>query len=378
MGKQSGRLYYNGEDHYDLVFEGEGTDGAAYNHSKMYFGNKLIWKREMPKFLMIASRGLATTETFSGISEFPLNPFESLSAISFFEGCYFLASGKKIYISANGYDWRFIHEIEWNVRYMERITDLEALIIITQRNIIYCKSGSQGRFTFENKYELNREYSDQRIPAVNSGKRIFIRGMHFTNGNILPGIVIANERIYETDDRSDCYAGKESNCFYRYVQFPDFCIERSYDAIVWNYFCDIPKIDENGNEVRYSGHLFEYGGFLCMFIPSRYDRAAFIIKMKEAQTYGRHIIVQKNDVVFMNRISILNDICILGYLYYDNKEIKYAACVTNDIFSTYYDGQDFINTKPVKLTGGYDSLQDSYGIDQCVSKDGLLMFYSLK
>lgn len=373
MGKQSGRLYYNGEDHYDVVFKGEGTDGAAYNHSKIYLGDKLIWKREMPKFLLGDSSGLATTETFRGISEFSANSFKTVSAIGFLDGYYFLASGKKIYRSENGYDWKFTYEAEWNVGYIERIDSLEALIIITQRNILYCKPNSQGGFVFENKCEINDSYDIHRIPTVNSGKRILIRGR-----SSLPGIVIDSERIYETDVRSECYAGKESNCFYRYVQFPDYCIEKSYDAITWNYFCDIPKITINGNTGRYWGDLFEYGGFLCMFFYSRVDRDAFIIKMKAAQVCGRYIIVPINDTVFLNRISIINDICVLGYYTYENKKRKHAACITNNIFSTYYDGRNFVNTEPVKVTNGYDDLDTCYRISHCVGNEGIIRHYCIK
>lgn len=378
MGKQSGRLYYNGEDHYDVVFKGEGTDGTTYNHSKIYLGDKLIWKREMPKFLLGDSSGLATTETFRGISEFSTNSFKTVSAIGFLDGYYFLASGKKIYRSENGYDWKFTYEAEWNVRYMERISDLEALIIITQKNILYCKANSQGRFVFENKYELNRSYFDNHIQPVNSGKRIFIKGIGFSNGNFLPGIVINSERIYETDDISDCYAGKESNCFYRYVGYPDYCIEKSYDATNWSYFRDIPQVTINGNTGTYWGELFEYRGFLCSFYYSNADRDAFIIKMKGAAGSGVHVIVPSNDTVFLDRISIINDICVLGYHYYENKKAIRAACVTNNIFSTYYDGQDLVNTKPVKVTNGYSHLSESYAISHCVSKEGIIRHYYIK
>lgn len=115
MGKQSGRLYYNGEDHFDLVFKGNGKDEFFANHSKIYLGNKLLWKREKPKFLLIGTH-ISTTETFKGISEFfNTDISENATQVSFFAGYYFLAAHNKIYNSENGYDWKFIHETEQNV-----------------------------------------------------------------------------------------------------------------------------------------------------------------------------------------------------------------------------------------------------------------------
>ena len=81
MGKQSARLYFNGEDYKDIYFNGH------YNHVAMYSGNTLLWRREPPKYIIKGSgtyysnygwsygytytfRAMYTSEMLNNVSEF--------------------------------------------------------------------------------------------------------------------------------------------------------------------------------------------------------------------------------------------------------------------------------------------------------------------
>lgn len=377
MGKQSGRMYYQGKDHFDLIFEG--NDGVTRNHSKIYLKNKLLWKREKPKFLFI-SDNLSTTETFKGISEFASNGYYP-ERVSFFGGYYFMSTGKKICISDNGYDWKCIYETEENVERMERLRENDAddgktLIIITSKKIIYCYSEGENKFLFENKYDLKSGYKEMSR-TINSGKFILIFGE--TGGP--PNIVIGKEEIYETNPTSNrIYAGKESGCFYRYYNNygigiqTSHEIQKSYDLISWSYFCDNPTINIDGINGEYYGTLFEYNGDLCMFHPTNVS-SSWIMKIKDAQP---HILIPEGKGTVV-RINIINDICLLPYTYLDyNRKSIFNACITNDLFSVDYNENKFLNTEQVKKTFGFTNEYYTWSIGDCASKDMPFIFQFIK
>ncbi len=371
-------MYYQGKDHFDLCFEG--NDGVSRNHSKIYLGNKLLWKREKPKFLLIGSN-LSTTETFRGISEFASNGYY-LGRVSFFCGYYFMSTGKKICISDNGYDWKCIYETEENIAYMERLGATDAgdggtLIIITSKKIIYCYSEGENGFRFENKYELKNGYRDIGR-AISSGKLILMFGGVIGSKN-LPNIAIGREEIYETQGTDGgIYAGKESGCFYRYhnnygIQ-TSHEIQQSYDLISWNYFCDNPTINVDGSTGEYYRTLFEYNGDLCMFRPTN-TSSSWVMKVKDAHP---HILMPmgKGTVV---RIDIINDICILPYTYRDeNGKSIVNACITNDLFSADFNGNQFLNTEKIKKTFGFTNEEYTWAIYDCASKDMPFMFQLIR
>ncbi len=375
MGKQSGRMYYQGKDHFDLFFKG--SDGTPRNHSKIYLGNKLLWKREKPKFLFIG-RNLSTTETFRGISEFASNDYYP-GCVSFFCGYYFMSTDKKICISDNGYDWKCIYETEENVAYMERLgvtdtDDVGTLIIITSKKIIYCYREGENGFRFENKYELKHGYKDIER-TISSGKLILMLGKNYNS----PDIVIGKEEIYETKlNGGSIHAGKESGCFYRYYNNygiqTSHEIQKSYDLISWNYFCNNPKINIDGTTEERYGTLFEYNGDLCMFRPTSVSNS-WIMKVKDAQP---HILMPKGKGTVV-RINIINDICLLPYTYRDSSGKSIVnACIINDLFSADYDENNFLNTEQVKKTFGFTTESYTWSISDCASKDMPFMFQLIK
>lgn len=118
MGKQSARLYYNGEDCYDVYFEGS-------NLAKMYLNGEMLWERLPPKYILASGNILFTTEVLQALSTFrqySLNTvyFVGYAGIEYIFNSYYLliriretrTSEPIIWLlnSKNGYDWKKVYD----------------------------------------------------------------------------------------------------------------------------------------------------------------------------------------------------------------------------------------------------------------------------
>lgn len=190
MGKQSARIFYQGEDHCDVAFMDK--NGYPHNHSKIYKGSKLLWKREKPKYLFLYSDRASTDDMLSAIctsdalqtlSAFiscpdnmryantvtdPTAPFGAFLDVEYIFDKYFailrvgtrINSGSvfdnKYYVccSDDGYEWKKIQSITFDEgnapialkRYVYGTS--EVLVIINQTNIMFMDSGYNHRTVF--------------------------------------------------------------------------------------------------------------------------------------------------------------------------------------------------------------------------------------
>lgn len=257
MGKQSGRLYYNGEDHLDVAF----MDGERmYNHSKIYKGPTLLWKREMPKYMMldfptIYESNLFTSEALKTISSFMRCPsnknnyqnnvYNSFYDIEYAFGKYFsvfvvstLISSKAEYTcyicySEDGYDWKKIQNIQFEKGLLVKLKRYvygsnEVLTIITPHSIMFMDADYNLRtiFNYQNETLISAKIRTKMGVMLISGSahNIVAHGEDFS-------IVTKDGGFYSN-------ASKEGY-FYRLTSgsgnnYP-YNIFRSSDAINWTF-----------------------------------------------------------------------------------------------------------------------------------------------
>ncbi len=277
MGKQSGRLYFDGEDHLDMVF----NDGTyPYNYAKMYRGEKLLWQREKPKFMFLynslnpAGSALGTTDrlmTISGFIRSPANSkydydgnlYGSFYDIEYAFDKYFsifleakrINNGSRyentyfICYSENGYDWKKIKEISFDEenrpkalkRYFYK--DNEVIVIVCRKKIYFLNESFKLGEVYDGVKEyqsLNGGREERRIQTVSKKGALIIK---------IYGInelyVLNEENVSEiiTDDYALSYSVNtdEDGYFYKtkYKDASKYDIYKSSNGVSWELFYSV-------------------------------------------------------------------------------------------------------------------------------------------
>lgn len=260
MGKQSARLYYNGEDCSDLYY------GGYYNLSKIYRGSTLLWERLPPKYILASGNILFTSEVLKSLSTFrqySLNEVYNVwyEGIEYIFGLYYMMIGIKetresesiiwFLSSENGYDWKKVYDFsDINAKDMKKYMGKLAFIAKKDDNYALCLMDSK----------LNIEYSfdTSQIAGVDNMDMLAIG-----NDTILlmdsnkEYIIVVKNGQYKTAINKSAFYSEESGSasfgartsydidggyFYisAYTSILGNCLYRSKEGISWTRFFVCP------------------------------------------------------------------------------------------------------------------------------------------
>lgn len=311
MGKQSTRLYFEGKDHLDVA--GVDENGYCYNHSKMYRGSTLLWKREKAKYIFLCglyagghgTGSMYTAESLNTLSAFheaPVNMAEYKQEVEkrdfygfftdieyafeqYFSILYeFRKKGdtaiyeEKQYLccSEDGYEWKKIKEFDTvNMlcgikRYFYE--EKEALVAIQKKNISFMDKNNG----FEEVYAIPLDYQPANCKwdgmNIRAKKGVMIIQCHARV------IVINNDRfttymLGKDHDITDITDTTDEGYFFRGSLLPprDYAIYASKDGSDWKMYArvtDFTKMMEEITGYATTDFLFEQvtsGNILYLF-----------------------------------------------------------------------------------------------------------------
>lgn len=405
MGKQSGRLYYNGDDHLDIALKDE---GKIYNHSKIYKGSKLLWKREKPKYLFLfvnrksfiydgrlSSYGCAicTSDSLKSLSAFDdcpvnMNPVNSnlkrgaFVDIDYAFDKYFAlvvigtraneeSDLKKTYYicySKDGYDWKKIPEIQFGeiVPYgLKKYVygNKEVLTVISQNDILFIDADYNMRtvFSFSDSYgQYNARYG---YSIRSKDGTLLIAPKQF-------GVRIVARRESFSTAREDQYIKRYSNIskdgyFYMLKQnksiFVNYDLLRSGNATDWTNIKTNIRVFPGGKvdgEVIVC-NITVIDGYL--YILSIYKQNStsnygypYIIKMDlENKSTEEKLIEKYNTHWGIESYFVIGNIIFLKMLS-ANEDIYYIKC--KDIFAEEQEEETARITCQIKTSPNFNNL----------------------
>lgn len=350
MGKQSARLFYEGQDCYDIVYDGS-------NLSKMNFNGDMLWERLPPQFIL-CDGNLHTSEMMKAISTFNypfldslgLRPTESLETgqyikgLEYINGYYYILyvfstleyAVKKyrrwLLKSENGYDWTKILDFEEEKTHVLGMKKYQNELIFSTESLN--EQAYIGLFLMNADWEIEEIFNAKEIePNAKSINRLIIGD----------NIIICNDFVL----KNKSYAGtikeslkgivydKKEKYFYGIAPMSGSLsnIFRSKDGLNWTRFF---YINMNTNAKNIEKILFS-DGYIYLI-----DTENAVYRTKNGTN------IEKKELI-LEGYAAIHYFCVDDYFYFTIiRNGKSETYKTEDFFEVQETDEDFINAEKVK------------------------------